>query len=319
MNARRRHLLGAILASPLLAGRAQAADRPLRIVVPFQSGSATDTAARIIGENLSRSLSRAVVIDNKPGAEGYIAVKEVMKADPSGDVLLFSTNTAITGINSFNAKPIYDPLTELSPIGRVGEFPFLLVVNTGLPFTTARGFVEYARANPKKLTYASGSSSSIVAMAQLMGMAGLELHHIPYNSEPPAVVDLVGGRIDVMFATPTTTMGFIKEEKVRPLMTTTRTRLEQFPDVPTMTDSGYSNMPLVPWGGFFGPSGMQPELRRKLSAEINEVLAQPDVARALAVHHISISTSGPEEFSAYVKEQLALSLQVVKEHGLGRK
>ncbi len=319
MNPRRRHLLGAMFAAPLLAGRAQAADRPLRIVVPFQSGSATDTAARIIGENLSRSLSRAVVVDNKPGAEGYIAVKEVMKADPSGDVLLFSTNTAITGINTFNAKPIYDPLTELSPIGRVGEFPFLLVVNTGLPFTTARAFVEYARANPKKLSYASGSSSSIVAMAQLMGMAGLELHHIPYNSEPPAVVDLVGGRIDVMFATPTTTMGFIKEGKVRALMTTTRTRLEQFPDVPTMTDSGYANMPLVPWGGFFGPSGMRPELRRKLSAEINAVLAQPDVARALAAHHIAISTSGPDEFSAYVKEQLALSLQVVKEHGLGRK
>lgn len=319
MNHRRRHFLGAVLAAPLLAGRVHAADKPLRIVVPFQSGSATDTAARIIGENLSRSLSRSVVIDNKPGAEGLIAVREVMKSDPSGDVLLFSTNTAITGINTFNAKPFYDPLTDLSPIGRVGEFPFLLVVNTSLPFTTARAFVEYARANPKKLTYASGSSSSIVAMAQLMGMAGLELHHIPYNSEPPAVVDLVGGRIDVMFATPTTTMGFIKEGKVRALMTTTRTRLEQFPDVPTMTDSGYTDMPLVPWGGFFGPPGMRPELRRTLSGEINAVLARPDVAQALAVHHISIATSGPDEFSAYLKEQLALSLQVVKEHGLTRK
>ncbi|WP_447921991.1 Bug family tripartite tricarboxylate transporter substrate binding protein [Achromobacter aegrifaciens] len=319
MNHRRRHFLGAVLAAPLLTGRVHAADKPLRIVVPFQSGSATDTAARIIGENLSRSLSRSVVIDNKPGAEGLIAVREVMKSDPSGDVLLFSTNTAITGINTFNAKPFYDPLTDLSPIGRVGEFPFLLVVNTSLPFTTARAFVEYARANPKKLTYASGSSSSIVAMAQLMGMAGLELHHIPYNSEPPAVVDLVGGRIDVMFATPTTTMGFIKEGKARALMTTTRTRLEQFPDVPTMSDSGYTDMPLVPWGGFFGPPGMRPELRRKLSGEINAVLARPDVAQALAVHHISISTSGPDEFSAYLKEQLALSLQVVKEHGLTRK
>ena len=307
-----------MVAAPILAGRVQAADKPLRIVVPFQSGSATDTAARIIGENLSRSLSRSVVIDNKPGAEGFIAVKEVMKSDPAGDVLLFSTNTAITGINTFNAKPFYDPLTDLSPIGRAGEFPFLLVVNTSLPFTNTRAFVEHARANPKKLTYASGSSSSIVAMAQLMGMAGLELHHIPYNSEPPAVVDLVGGRIDVMFATPTTTMGFIKEGKVRALMTTTRTRLEQFPDVPTMTDSGYTDMPLVPWGGFFGPPGMRPELRRKLSTEINAVLARPDVARALAAHHISILTSGPDEFSAYLKEQLALSRQVVKEHGLIR-
>lgn len=314
----RRYFLGAMLATLFSVCNANASNKPLKIVVPFQSGSATDTAARIIGDYLSKSMARSVMIDNKPGAEGLIAAKEVINADPSGDVLLFSTNTAITGINTFHPKPFFDPLTDLSPITKVGEFPFFLVSNAKLPFTTAEEFIAYAKANPGKLNYASGSSSSIVAMAQLIGMAGLDLHHIPYNSDPPAVIDLVGGRIDVMFATPTTTMGFIKEQKIRALMTTTKSRLDNFPDIPTMADSGFTTMPLLPWGGFFGPRNMSPETRKKLSNEINTVLSNPRVIKALADHHITVSSSNPDDFSSFLKDQLALSLKVVKEHNLTR-
>ncbi|GAA5232136.1 tripartite tricarboxylate transporter substrate binding protein [Verticiella sediminum] len=319
MKMQRRALLGAMLASPFLAGIAKSSDRPLRIVVPFQAGSATDTAARIIGENLGKALGRSAVIDNKPGAEGLLAVKEVMRAEPAGDVLLFSTNTAITGINTFHPEPFYDPLTDLSPIIKIGDFPFLLVANASLPFQDVKAFLEYARTNPNRLTYASGSSSSIIAMAQLIDMAGLALHHIPYNSEPPAVIDLVGGRIDVMFATPTTTAGFIKEGKLRAMMTTTPARLVQFPDIPTMVDSGYASMPLVPWGGFFGPARMPAETRAALSQNIGAVLASPTVANALSDHHISVTTLNPDEFTDYLREQLDLSLQVVRKNNLTRK
>lgn len=308
-----------MLAGAALCARVDASARPIRIVVPFQSGSATDAAARIIGESLGKSLDRPVLIDNKPGAEGLIAATEVIKADPSGDVLLFSTNTAITGINTFHPKPFFDPLADLSPITQVAEFPFFLVSNANLPFSNAAAFVEYAKANPGKMNYASGSSSSIVAMAQLAGMAGLDLHHIPYNSEPPAVVDLVGGRIDVMFATPTTTVGFIKEGKIRALMTTTRSRLTQFPAIPTLEDSGFTSMPLVPWGGFFGPGNMPSETRKRLGAAINTVVSSPEVKNALATHHITVITSNPNQFSAFIENQLDLSRKVVKENNLTRK
>jgi tripartite-type tricarboxylate transporter receptor subunit TctC len=307
-----------MLASAFYASMAKAADKPLTIIVPFQAGSATDTAARLIGENLGKAMSRSVVIENKPGAEGLIAAKAVINADPSGNVLLFSTNTAVTGINTFHKKPFYDPLTDLSPITQAGEFPFFLVTNASLPCKTAAEFIEYAKANPGKLNYASGSASSLIAMAQLIGDAGLDMHHIPYNSEPPAVVDLVGGRVNVMFATPTTTAGFIKEGKLRALITTTKSRLNKYPDIPTMVDSGFENLPLVPWGGFFGPRGMAPAVRKELSDAINATLAGPQLVAALAEHHITVTTSNPDEFSAFLKNQLELSLKVVQKNGLVR-
>lgn len=314
----RRHFLGVMLASAFYASNVNASRKPLRIVVPFQSGSATDTAARLIGDSLSKAMSRPVMVDNKPGAEGLIAAKEVINADPSGDVLLFSTNTAVTGINTFHKKPFYDPLTDLSPITQIGEFPFFLVINANLPFSSTEGFIKYAKANPGKLNYASGSSSALIAMAQLIGNSGLELQHIPYNSEPPAVIDLVGGRVDVMFATPTTTAGFVKEGKLRALITTTKSRLDKYPEIPTMTDAGFENLPLVPWGGFFGPRGMTPAVRKQLSDAITATLADPVLIAALAEHHITVTTSNPEAFSAFLEEQLGLSLKVVKENGLVR-
>ncbi|WP_158238228.1 Bug family tripartite tricarboxylate transporter substrate binding protein [Pollutimonas nitritireducens] len=314
----RRHFLSVMLASAFYTSNVNASGKPLRVVVPFQSGSATDTAARLIGDNLSKAMSRPVVIDNRPGAQGLIAAKEVINSDPSGDVLLFSTNTAVTGINSFHKKPFYDPLTDLSPITQVGEFPFFLVTNANLPINSTEEFIKYAKANPGKMNYASGSSSSLIAMAQLIGNSGLDLQHIPYNSEPPAVIDLVGGRVDVMFATPTTTAGFIQEGKLRALITTTKSRLDKYPNIPTMTDSGFENLPLVPWGGFFGPRGMPPALRTQLSDVITATLSDAQLIAALAEHHITVTTSNPEEFSSFLKDQLALTLKVVKENGLVR-
>ncbi|HWL28987.1 MAG TPA: tripartite tricarboxylate transporter substrate binding protein [Burkholderiaceae bacterium] len=311
-------LVGAVMATILSFGHASATDKPLRIIVPFQAGSATDAAARIIGEHLGKAAQRSVVVDNKPGAEGLIAAREVIRSSPSGDVLLFSTNTAITAVNTLNAKPFFDPLTDLSPIAQVAEFPFLLVSRPELPFNSAESFVSYAKKNPGKLTYAAGSSSSLIAMVQMMNMSGLEMHHIPYNSEPPAVVDLIGERIDVMFATPTTTMGFLREGKLKAYLTTHKTRLENFPEVPTMRDIGLTDFPLIAWGGFFGPGKMSDAAKEQLGKQINTVLADREVVAALAKHNIVVSASGPKEFSAFVKEQLELTAKVVEKNNLKR-
>ena len=311
-------LMGTLWASAVLWNPAVASDSQLRIVVPFQAGSATDAAARIIGDRLSVQMNRPVIVDNKPGAEGLIAAREVIKSNPSGDVMLFSTNTAITAINTFYPKPHYDPLTDLTPIARVADFPFLLVSRADLPFKDAGAFVEAAKAKSGTLNYASGSSSSLIAMTQLMGMAKLDMHHIPYNSEPPAVLDLMGGRIDVMFATPTTTKGFLAEKKLNALMTTSPTRLPQFPDVPTLTQAGFEELALLAWGGFFGPGGMSDETKEELSRHITAALKDPSLVEALAQHNITVNPSGPDEFTEFVKTQLQLSAQVVKENNLMR-
>ncbi len=317
----RRTFLGAgLAASAMLATTAWANEKPLRVVVPFQAGSATDTAARLVAEQLAKAMKRPVFIENKPGAEGLIAAREVIKSNPSGDVLLFSTNTAITGINTFNEKPFFDPLVDLTPIARLGEFAFLLVSHPSLSFASTQDFVRHAKAHPGALTYASGSSSALMAMVQLSALTGIKLQHVPYNSEPPAVLDLVGGRVDVMFATPTTTMGFIRENKLNALMTASKSRVARLPNVPSMAETGYPPPPLMVWGGFFGPKGMPAPVAEKLAQEVNGVLANPELAKALAEHSIVVSpTSGSDDFTAFVREQLAESLRVVRENNLVRK
>lgn len=311
-------LLGALLATTLSFSHASPSDQPLRIVVPFQAGSATDAAARIIGEHLGKATGRSVVVDNKPGAEGLIAAREVINSDPAGDTLLFSTNTAITAVNTFHAEPFFDPLTDLTPIAQVAEFPFLLVSRTEQPFDDAQNFVNYAKKNPGELNYAAGSSSSLISMVQLTNMAGLDMHYIPYNSEPPAVVDLIGERIDVMFATPTTTMGFLREGKLKAFVTTHRTRLSNFPDIPTLREAGFDDLPLVAWGGFFGPGNMSEATRERLGEQITAVLANQEIVTALAKHNIIVFASGPKAFSAFVKEQLDLTAEVVEKNKLKR-
>ncbi|WP_382163007.1 Bug family tripartite tricarboxylate transporter substrate binding protein [Hydrogenophaga sp. ANAO-22] len=315
----RRNLLASALALSVSAP-AFASNRTLRIVVPFQAGSATDTTARVIADHFGKATQRNVIVDNKPGAAGLLAAREVIRADPSGDVVLMSTNTAITGINTLAEKPHFDPLTDLTPLTQVGEFAFVLVSHPRHGFKTTEDFIAHAKANPGKLNYASGSSSAIFAMTQLIGTAGIQLNHIPYNSEPPAVLDLVGGTIDMMFATPTTTMGFLADGKLNALMTTTKKRLSRFPALPTMRESGFTGIPLLPWGGFFGPKGMPKPVAQKLAREFNEVLTQPVVVNALAEHYITVATSAsPDDFTAFVREQLTLSAQAVKDHNLIRK
>jgi len=308
-----------MLASLLSLSPAAFADKPLRIVVPFQAGSATDAAARILGDHLGKIMNRSVMVDNKPGAEGLIAAREVINATPDGHVLLFSTNPAITASNTFYPKPHFEPLTDLTAIARAAQYPFLSMTRSDLPFKKAEDFITYARAKPNEMNYAAGSSSSLLAMAQLVGSADLDMHYIPYNSEPPAVVDLMGGRIDVMFATPTTTKGFLDEGKLNALMTTHSTRLDLFPDVPTMPEAGFEELSLLAWGGFFGPGKMHPETRKRLSDQVLQVIADTKIVAALKTHNIVVSPMGSDAFHDFVKNQLQLSAQVVEEHGLMRK
>ena len=300
--------------SPVLAS-----NRPMRFIVPFQAGAATDIAARMLGERFTKVTGRPVVVVNKPGADGLLAAREVINADPPGDTLLFATNTAITAVNTFHPKPFFDPLVDLTPILRAGYFDYILVANQSRPFATAEELVKFAKENPNQLTFASGSSTALVAMTQWADSAGIKLRHIPYNSEPPAVIDLVSGQTDVMFAVPATTLGFIKDKKIRALMVATQSRLPALPDVPTLTESGFADLTLRGWGGFFGPGKMDKNVARDLNRVLGDILATEETRQALAGNYLRVSTTSLDEFNTFVRDQLTQTAQVVREHNLFKK
>jgi len=308
----------ASLAFPQLSFAQQYPSKPIHLVVPFPAGSATDTVARIIAEPLGRALGQSMIVENRPGADGIIAVRHIIGSPPDGHRLLMATATSITGVTTLSRNPPYDPVADLTGLTQIGNFPFLLVVNASLPINSIPQLVAYAKANPGKMTYASGNATGIVAMSQLISLTGINPLHVPYKGEPPAMLDLVGGRVDMMFATPTTAGGFINEGKIRPLVTTNKTRLPKAPEVPTMAEAGLAELSFAPWGGVFGPAGMPAPIAERISREIAEVMRQPQVAEALRQQQLDVQTSTPQEFQAFIKRELEFWRKVVHEQKLLR-
>lgn len=299
--------------------RAQAfPTRPIAMVVPFPAGSATDTVARIIAQPLGAALGQAVAVENRPGADGTIAARHVIRSTPDGHTLLMATATSITGVPAIAKEPPYDPVNDLTAITQVGNFPFMLVVNTGLPIRTLEQLVAYAKARPGKMTYASGNLTGIVAMSQLARLTGLELLHVPYKGEPPAMLDLVSGRVDMMFATPTTADAFVREGKLAALATTSKTRLKSAPEVPTISEAGVPNLTFAPWGGIFGPAKMPAAIAERVSREVAAAMRQPAVAEQLQKQQLETVTSPPAEFAEFIKRELEIWRKVAVDQKLPR-
>ncbi|MDP3172422.1 MAG: tripartite tricarboxylate transporter substrate binding protein [Polaromonas sp.] len=311
-------VLGAasMLPLPLIAQQAFPS-RPISMVVPFPAGSATDTVARIIAQPLGAALGQAIMVDNRPGADGTIAARLVMRAAPDGHTLLMATATSITGVPALSKEPPYDPVKDFTAITQIGNFSFLLVVNSALRLRTLEQLVAHAKANPGKMTYASGNVTGIVAMSQLAALAGIDLLHIPYKGEPPAMLDLIAGRVDMMFATPTTADGFIREGKILPLATTNKTRLKSQPDIPTIAEAGVK-LTFAPWGGMFGPANMPAAISERISREVSAVVRQPAVVEALQKHQLETVTSTPAEFAEFIKRELEIWRKVATDQKLPR-
>ncbi|MGH8674961.1 MAG: Bug family tripartite tricarboxylate transporter substrate binding protein, partial [Burkholderiales bacterium] len=197
-----RHFLAGIAASLFTAtAAAQYPAKPIRIVVPFPAGSATDTVTRILGQSISSAIGQPVIVDNKPGADGAIAAAEVAKALPDGYTLLMATNSPMSAVPAMKKAPPYDPVADFTPITDIGRYTFFLYVNAGLPIKSFQELIAHAKANPGKLNYATGNTTGIVSFAQMNSLAGIDMTHVPYKGEPQGITDLVGGRVQVMWAT----------------------------------------------------------------------------------------------------------------------
>lgn len=309
-------LAAAALAAFSASAFAQYPDRPIRLIVPFPPGGAAELGARIFTAPLAQALGQPIVIETKPGGDGVIAADAVMKAAPDGYTLFYATNTAFNWVPATRKNPPYNPVTDFTPVSFVGYFGFFLFSHPSVPARTVAELIAYARANPGKLNYGSGNSTAQLFGAQLAKLEKLEMVHVPYKGDAPLVIDLVGGRVQLAFATPGTAAPQVKEGKLRALAAMFPSRSPLLPEVPTAAEAGLGRMSLTPWGGIFGPRGMPRDAVERLARELAVVLKRADVRESFGKLAFEPRSSTPEELTAILKQQIEIWGSIAREVGI---
>ena len=305
--------LMALAAAPALA---QFPSKPIKLIVPFPAGSATDVAARVIGQSVSNAIGQSVLIDNKAGADGAIGGTEVMHAAPDGYTLLFATNSPMSAVPALRKNPPYDPVTDFTPVTDVGRYTFFLYANASQPFKSVAEMIAHAKANPGKLNYATGNATGIVSFAQIGALAGIDIAHIPYKGEPAGITDLVANRVQMMIATHTTGGPHVKEGRLRAIATTLPRRSPAFPDVPTMAQAGLPQFAIVSWAGLFAPAKTPKEVIERLNREFVAAMKRPDVMAAMDKQAFLLSPSTPEQLGEHVKAQKEAYARILRAAGV---
>jgi tripartite-type tricarboxylate transporter receptor subunit TctC len=309
-------LFAALLAlAPHLALAQSYPSRPIKLVVPFAPGSATDSAARVVAQALGERLKQSVIVDNRAGASGIIAAELVAKSAPDGYTLFMTTNTTHSANPSMFKTLPYDPLKDFAPVILLGELPFVLVVNNDLPVKTVNELVAYAKANPGKLSFPYASSTSQVSSETLRVMTGIEAVSIPYKSSPQATTDLMAGRTQFFITDLATSLPHIRAGKMRAIAVTPR-RTKVLPGVPAM-DESLPGFDLISWNGVLAPAGTPADIVTRLNTELKAVLTQPEVREHLEGLGFNITgTSSPAQFADFLKREIAKWAKWVKEAGI---
>ncbi|HZE58998.1 MAG TPA: tripartite tricarboxylate transporter substrate binding protein [Burkholderiales bacterium] len=297
---------------------AQYPAKPIHLIVPFPPGGGNDTVARAIGQEISPELGQPVVIDNRPGAGGSVGAELAAKA-PADGYTLFLAGVGSHVVNpNLHAKLPYDPLKDFAPITLIASAPSVLVVNPSVPARNIAEFTAHARANPGKLNYASNGNGSAAQLAAAMyeSMAGVKMVHVPYKGIAPALTDLLGGEVQLMFGTVVALVPHIQSGRLRALAVTGKKRSALIPEVPTLRESGLPEYEAGSWYGIEAPAGTPRAVIDRLNAVIVKALRQPDVAKRLAAEGAEVIGSTPEEFGAHIKSELARVEKVVRAAGI---
>jgi tripartite-type tricarboxylate transporter receptor subunit TctC len=308
----------ALLVAVLLAAPAAAEfpSKPIRVLVPFGAGSSTDIVMRILAQPLGLSLGQPVVVENKPGADGAIAAAEVARAPADGHTLVLGTNSPFSAVPHLRKSAPYDALADFTPITLVGNYTFFVVVHPSVPARTLQELVAFARANPGKLNYGTGNTSSIVLTATFATLANIDLVHVPYKSEPPAVTDLLSGTIQIMIASYAPAAPHLREGKLRALVTTLPKRSPLVPEVPSIVEAGLPKFPIESWAGMFGPAKMPKDVTDRLNRELNVLLQRADVRENLLKQAFEPRGASTGEFAAYVREQFHVWGKAIRDVGI---
>jgi tripartite-type tricarboxylate transporter receptor subunit TctC len=286
--------------------------RPIRLVVPFAAGSATDTLARVLGQKLAAAEGWNVVIENMAGASGMLAAQNVARAAPDGHTIFVTSNTTHAANQNLFKKLTYDPVGDFEPVGKLGTITLALAVHPSVPASNTKELIAYGKANPGKLSFGSGSSSSRIAGEMLKTLAGFDMLHVPYKSNPMAVTDLLGGQISLVFADISTTLPQIRAGKVKGFGVSSAQRSPLAPDLPTMVEEGVPGYELTAWFAAFVPAKTPKPIVDKLNAAMNAALADKAVQDALLAAGIEPLTSTPDELRAFVVSETKKWADIVK-------
>ena len=280
-------------------------DRPIKFVVAAPAGSSIDVLARIIGDKLKDKLGQPVVVDNRPSAGGTTATDLVAKSAPDGYTMLMSFNGPLAFAPHLFAKLPYDPQKDLAPVIITSSQPNVLAVTASLPVHSVRELVDYAKANPGKLSYASvgNGSSSHLTMELLKTTAGIDIVHIPFNGSPPAVTATVQGETQVMFAVMQPLQGQIQAGKLRALAVTTAKRFPLLPDLPSIAEAGYPGFEALAWNGVLVAAGTPRPIIERLNTEINAILKDPAVKSALNAQGFELVGGTPDDFAKLIRSE----------------
>src|SRR5258708_339946 len=311
-----RALLAVTLLSVSLVTQAQFPTKPIRVIVPFPAGSATDTLSRILANSVSQPLGQPVVVENKAGADRAIAAAEVAKSAPDGYTLLMATNSPMSAVPAMKKSPPYDPVADFTPITDIGRYTFFIVVHPEVPAKSLTELIGYARANPGKLNYATGNTSGIVSTAYFASLARIELVHVPYKGEPQALTDLVAGRVQLMFVSSGTSVPLVRDGKLRALVTTLAHRSALLPGVPTIAEAGMPQFSLTSWAGLFGPAMMPRDVVERLNREFVAAMSRAAVQAAMDRQGFALNPSSPAQLAPLVKEQLQRYRPILRAAGV---
>ncbi|MBS0609283.1 MAG: tripartite tricarboxylate transporter substrate binding protein [Proteobacteria bacterium] len=310
-------MAGIALAAAALCGAAQAyPTKPVTIVVPFAPGGAADTMARQLAERLNKRLGQPVIVENKPGAGTMIASEYVAKAAPDGHTVLLAASSL--GIApALYSKVNYDPVKDFTPISQVASVVHVLEVHPSVPVKSVGELIAWLKANPGKANYGSvGAGTSTHLESELFNtMAGVKMTHVPYKGSAPALMDLVGGNLQVMFDAWASSGPFVRDGKTRLLAVTTAQRSKILPDVPTVAESGLPGYEAMPWLGFVAPAGTPAAAVNRFHAELTEVLKEPEVQERFRNLGLDIIGNTPEQFAEFIKKDIVKWAKVVKDSG----
>jgi len=306
-----------LVAFASLASAQSYPSKPIRFVVPYPPGGPLDTVARLLGQKVSESVKQPIVVDNKPGAGGNIGADTVAKSAADGYTILMGA-VATHAINpTLYAKIPYDPIKDFQPVTQLASTPNVLIVNTSVPASNVREFVAYAKANPGKLNFGSGSTGSAGHLAGELfkTMAGVDMTHIPYKGAAPAMQDLIAGQVQLMFDNFASANTQVKAGKVKALAVTTAKRSSLAPDLPTIAESGLAGFDINTWFGVFVPAGTPKEIVDRLHGEFTRALALPDIREKITNLGAEPVGNRPEEFAAYIKAEGEKYARVIKASG----
>jgi tripartite-type tricarboxylate transporter receptor subunit TctC len=309
--------MAAAFAIPLRAADAWPS-QPIKIVVPFGPGSGTDTATRVLAQHLQVALKQTVTVENRAGANGSIAAAAVARAAPDGMTLLMGTNSTHGANPGLMARLGYDPARDFTPLGMVATFSSVLVVHPSVPVRTAAELVAYAKANPKALSFAAGNTSSLIMGEMFARRSGVELLRVPYTSNPAGLIDVIAGRVQLMFPDIASSQAHVRSGALRALGTVTiGGRSPLMPDMPTVAEAAaLPDFNFIGWIGLFAPQGTPEPVLNRLAEETEKILALPEVRQQLLQLGAETRWMGPSEFRPFVRSELTRLPRLLLEIGV---